>query len=291
MIKKILLTVFAAIGLLCLGALGYVKGWHIKKMSLEELVTRLEPHVAVALPDSGQAPYPVVLAFHGCRGILEGNHEWVDSLTRLGFAVLMPNSFGFREVDPLATCKGYALLGQERAGDVLATLAIARKNPKLDTSRMVLIGWSHGSWSIMDALAMPAKGSKPTNLKKIPGHLFSGVKAMSLIYPYCGFPAHAAQNLWAENIPAQFILVENDATTPETNCEAIIEKMQQKGMNVKSILYQNVEHGFTERSTREVPAKPMYPEQEKDAFRNVLAFFQEIINIPGNNIRMINKAN
>ena len=77
------------------------------------------------------------------------------------------------------------------------TLADAREMDFVDGDRMALIGMSHGGWSIMDLLALNTAGRLPFNLRGMTNadvsEALSGVRALVLVYPWCGLANRARQ--------------------------------------------------------------------------------------------------
>ena len=120
-----------------------------------QLRDALARHLKLFIPPDGNRPFPTVLAFHGCGGQRE---SMVDDLTSwllpAGFAVLLSTATrhaAFEDWQPV--CDGKRLWGNERAQDVYAALALAAQMPEIDRQRLALLGFSHGGWAILDALA------------------------------------------------------------------------------------------------------------------------------------------
>src|SRR3981189_3525554 len=68
-------------------------------------------HAQLYKPD-GDGPFPVVIALHGCGGvaghsepILPRYREWAERLLKEGSAVLLPDSYGSRELGPQCHAK------------------------------------------------------------------------------------------------------------------------------------------------------------------------------------------
>ena len=158
-------------------------------------------------------PHPTVIGFHGCGGMDLGAIEWMEYLASRGYATVLVDSYAFRGLAPEQVCNGRALWGSERAGDVLAAIDAVRQLPLVDSDRLILLGWSHGAWAIMDALAFDPPHRLPTNLRSSPSEPFAGVSGIALFYPYCGFPAEARGQGWNRDIPVFMLLA---AKTPSS---------------------------------------------------------------------------
>ena len=79
-------------------------------------------HAQLYKPE-GEGPFPVVIALHGCGG-LGGRTEpvqpryrdWAEQLLKGGKAVLLPDSYGSRELGPQCRAKEHKISRPPRAG-------------------------------------------------------------------------------------------------------------------------------------------------------------------------------
>src|SRR5258707_7603502 len=77
----------------------------------------------------GQGPFPVVIALHGCGGlagrsepVLPRYRDWAEQLVREGHAVLLPDSYGSRELGPQCRAKEHRIHARsERVADIMAS--------------------------------------------------------------------------------------------------------------------------------------------------------------------------
>ncbi len=87
-------------------------------------------HAQLFKPD-GDGPFPVVIALHGCGG-LAGHSEpvqaryrdWAEQLLKAGKAVLLPDSYGSRELGPQCRVnvkERRVLARRERVADIMAS--------------------------------------------------------------------------------------------------------------------------------------------------------------------------
>jgi dienelactone hydrolase len=236
------------VGAVVLGGYGLMAGWHVEDVPPAEISSLLRPHDLAFQPDS-EGPFPTVLLFHGCGGLRDHNAAWGRFLADLGWASLAVDSYTGRGLAWQTVCSGRALLGPERAGDVLVTLDDARRMPWVDPQRMVLMGWSHGSYAIMDLLAMDPPKSRPTNLSEVPADSLAGVIGSVLFYPYCSFGARSPGH-WSLPSPALFLLSEQDSITPIEDCIETIDALAARGLPVTKHVYPGVDHGFDAFDTR-----------------------------------------
>lgn len=215
--------------------------------SLDERIALIEDGVEIRLPQSGEAPYPVVLQFHGCAGIRPPFQEqWADVANRAGYAAVIVDSTGPRGYSRSEggdiICNGKALIGQERAGDVFAAINIAENDHRLDTSRLILSGWSHGAWTIMDYLTMDGEKRRPAGMNE----KLSAPAAMgaALFYPYCGPGALSRFRDWTQAPKTLAFIANADEIVPAEECISYFARRKESGDTVDFVVYDGAHHVF-----------------------------------------------
>lgn len=159
--------------------------------TFEDRIKALMAFASVVKPD-GPGPFPVVIQLHGCGGVKPFQRTWADVAREAGWAAIVLDSYGHRGISRLGAyatvCTGARLWGRERAGDLLAALEWARRQPWADKDRLVAAGWSHGGWTVLDAMALRpgADMAQATKLQGLPDEPLAGVRGAFLVYPYCG---------------------------------------------------------------------------------------------------------
>jgi dienelactone hydrolase len=216
-------------------------GWWIESRPPPEISALLRPFDRVTLPE-GAGPFPTALLFHGCGGVNRNMSDWARLFRDAGWASIVVDSFAGRGLDEETVCGGRALLGAERAGDVWVSLADARRLPFVDPKRIVLAGWSHGGWAIMDLLAMRAAGELPHNLSAAPDGGLEGIAGLMLVYPYCGIPARAS--VWRPSLPSLFLLAGADSVADPAPCGEVAEQLEARGDPVELVVFGGVDHAF-----------------------------------------------
>ena len=151
----------------------------------------LAPHFHIRKP-KGDGPFPVVLMLHGCGGIRPFTDDMAEVAAREGAAAVEIDSYAPRKINrmtALATvCTGARLHGRERAGDLYAAVHWLRNQSWADSKRVIAAGWSHGSWTIMDGLALHsgAEMRRATGIIDLPDEPLEGLSGVLLTYPYSG---------------------------------------------------------------------------------------------------------
>lgn len=237
---------------------------------------QLEKHLTLFTPAQGSGPFPTVLAFHGCGGQRDSMVENINSwLLPAGFAVLYVDSFAARRIqDWHPVCDGKLLWGNERAQDVYAAVELAAEMPQVDPRRIAVMGFSHGGWAILDALAFGGA----------PGHGFdwSGKQALTRIkaavtyYPYCGYPAQLRLASQAPSkMPLLMLLGAQDSVTDHRQCLEALD-----GLNldrIQLVQYQEADHVFDQPSSMNT----YQPALAADAHAKTLAFLRDNLQVPG----------
>ena len=153
---------------------------------------------------------------------------------------------------------------------VAAALELAAAMPQVDPQRMAVMGFSHGGWAILDALAYGGA----------PGHGFnqSGQQALTRIkaavtyYPYCGYPAHFRLSSQARgDLPLLMLLAGKDSVTDHQQCLDSLDDLKLSAIQLT--LYQDADHVFDQPS----PMNTYQPEIAADAHAKTLAFLRETL--------------
>lgn len=219
-----------------------------EQTSLDQRIDLIRDNIEVRLPDEGAPPYPVVLQFHGCAGIRPPFQEqWANIANRAGYAAVIVDSNGprgFSRKKALdVVCGGKALIGQERAGDVVAAIKIAQSDDRLDASHLVLAGWSHGGWSVMDFLTMDGKSRTPAGLTGWNGEQ-AAVDGAILFYPYCGPGALSRFRNWTQAPKTLAFVAGADEMVDAQECLSYFEARQSEDASTNLIFYEDAHHVF-----------------------------------------------
>lgn len=223
----------------------------IERVDPNDLSALLAPYYRVTTP-TGDGPFPTALLASGCDGPKDNMALWADELKKIGWASVMIDSHTPRGYDEFQLwrliCVGQVLPGAQRAGDLAVALRDVAKMPFVDPERLVLLGASHGGWSILDLFALAAENRRPYGLTRWPdGPKPDELAGAVLLYPYCGFLSRVSDVGWSANTPMQFILVEGDQITNEDDCLAVIDRMSAEGRPTQTTIIQGATHGFDQQ--------------------------------------------
>ena len=214
----------------------------------------LADHITITLPSDAETPVPAVLMFSGCGGVRQVQSDYAEAANAAGWAAVIVDSHEARGIGRLGArltvCTALRLRGAERADDVFAALEIVRADPRLDGERVVLTGWSHGGWTILDAMALSAQDRRPA---------LTEVQAAFLLYPYCGFLTVADSASIGETIPVSMILAGRDRVVSAEACRDLARNRRADGAEITVIEEPELTHAF------DAPDQPADPRMRYDA--------------------------
>ncbi|HAQ35412.1 MAG: hypothetical protein CMF74_00755 [Maricaulis sp.] len=264
----ILMALLAVAGGLYAAARARGFGSDLPQYRLVALAAKLRRATRVYVPE-GPGPFPAVILLHGCGGPRGVTERYGRLAAANGVIAFAPDSLAMRSIsydEALAkVCTGARLRAPERSGDLLATLEIVRRHPRADSRRIVVAGWSHGGWTLLDTLTLVKDGKPPLNLFHLPHRALRGVKAGLVFYPFNGFPARSRGRNWAEGVPIEAILVEADSVCDETESIRVFERQKAEGADVSWQIWTGVTHGFDEDNHLATSGLVFDPEKAKAA--------------------------
>ncbi len=215
--------------------------------TLDQRIAQLEPHWQVTMPE-GEGPFPVVFMLHGCGGQRPFLQEMTEVAVAAGAVVVNINSYGHRRISQMAAyatvCTGARLHGRERAGDLYAAIAWARRQPWANRARFAAMGWSHGGWTILDALNLRggAEMARATGLSGLPDEPLEGLAATMLVYPYTGVGSFVGRRPWRLNPASTAIVAQNDYIVGDAR--RALERQRGRGAALDIIVFENATHAF-----------------------------------------------
>ena len=240
---------------------------------------RLESHTTVVEPDDDR-PRPAVLLFHGCGGLRDHLPRYAETARAEGWRAFIVDSYaprGWNRPFALATvCTGLLLRGAERAGDILATLHGVSGRPDVDASKIVLAGWSHGGWGIMEA--MSADRSRPALGVADPGSVdLAGVIGTYLAYPYVGVAAFNRMRPWRHCPKTLAVIARADHLTTVRNAERVHAMIRNCGAEVETWVADG-SHSFDEPTS--APPMKFDPDLTAEALRRFGALLHDVAVAP-----------
>lgn len=215
--------------------------------NLEQRIGRLEPHFVVTRPTTSR-PSPVVLMLHGCGGLRPFQNDIAAAAVDAGAAAVQVDSYTPRRISravAIATvCTGMRLHGRERAGDLYAAMAWARRQDWVDPERIIVIGWSHGGWTIIDALALRSgeEMRRATGLADLSDEPLTGMAGAMIVYPYAGVGTYAGRREWRLAPRTIAIVAEHDYIVGPTR--RTLDRQRARGTPLDIHVFENATHAF-----------------------------------------------
>ena len=168
-------------------------------------------------------PRPVVVALHGCGGALDAKGQlspiWPRyagyfNAERIHFVVL--DSFSPRaQTSICATPSNRRTVHEEdRREDVFAAIAWLARQPSVDASRIMVVGWSHGAQTVLSVMDASARYVQTQKLQP---------KAAAAFYPGCT----KFLKMWDYRIQSPLLVMigELDDWTLASQCASLRDKV------------------------------------------------------------------
>jgi dienelactone hydrolase len=183
----------------------------------------------LALP-ARQTAAPGVVLMHGCSGVSANMRRWAEALRAWGYATFVLDSFGGRGLG--SVCENAALSSDARVPDAYAALALLARHPRIDGSRIALMGFSHGGGVVLLASAR--------SITRV--HVSAGepaFRAFVAFYPRCEgrYPGTLAA-------PLRVHIGALDDWTPAPPCEVMVGSLRSGGADAWITVYAGARHAF-----------------------------------------------
>ena len=217
--------------------------------TLSQRLALLAPHFETVRPE-GAPPFPVVVMLHGCGGRQPFLDGYAEALRSVGVASLIVDSHKPRGIDRIAAsltiCTGARLRGRERAGDLYAAFAWLREQDWADGARIFAAGWSHGAWTVLDALALRpgAEMARATGLADLPAEPMQGYAGAFLAYPYAGVASMAGRRAPRLAAPTTVIVCGRDHIVGTKVPLAAMARLREHGVPIEVNLFPHNTHAF-----------------------------------------------
>ena len=195
-------------------------------------------HAQLFKPD-GDGPFPTVIALHGCGG-LSGHSEpvapryrdWAEQLLKAGNAVLLPDSYGSRELGPQCRVKERRVLARrERVDDIMASRQWLVQQPWAMADRISLVGWANGASALLWAVR-PQLSSR---------HVEPDFRTAIAFYPDCRISSGLG---WSARIPTLLLIGAKDDVSSPPACRQMVDGARGRSALARIVVYPEAYHDF-----------------------------------------------
>lgn len=201
----------------------------------------------LSFPAEGSGPFPAVVLAHGCGGMGPAVRGWVKELGSMGMATFAIDSFGGRGIRE--TCTGASMINRgSRLIDVYRALDLLSTHPRIDSSRIALMGFSQGG-----GVTLLARHLRFQRLWMSAERDFAAYLAF--------YPATCNRTLLQEaevsSRPLRIFQGTADDWTPIGPCREYVKKMRAGAKDVELFEYASAHHSFDNPS---LPAARFRPD-------------------------------
>jgi len=194
-------------------------------------------HAQLYKPD-GAGPFPAVIALHGCGGlggrseaVLPRYRDWAEQLLKEGKAVLLPDSYGSRELGPQCRVKErHVLARRERVADIMAARQWLVQQPWAAHDRISLLGWANGASALLWAV-------RPQLSRNVEPDFRSAVA----FYPDCRISSGLG---WSARVPTLLLIGAKDDISSPPACRQMIDGARGRSALVRIVVYPGAYHDF-----------------------------------------------
>jgi dienelactone hydrolase len=186
----------------------------------------------LSLPSSAEDKLPAMVLMHGSGGVERSMGQWVDAFNDIGVATLVVHVFEPRGVKRTAENQRLVPAAADLM-DAFQALKLLSAHPRVDASRIGIMGFSRGGSVTFQAAVEPLRRAVIKSDLKFALHI--------PMYAGCN------QIYWSEQLtkaPLLNLVGEDDDYTTAAPCERLTEKYAAAGTPARSIRYAGAHHSW-----------------------------------------------
>jgi dienelactone hydrolase len=195
-------------------------------------------HAQLFKPE-GNGPFPAVIALHGCGGlagrsepILPRYRDWAERLLKEGHAVLLPDSYGSRELGPQCHVKEPRVRARrERVADIMASRQWLMQQPWAARNRISLLGWANGASALLWAVR-PQLSSRSIE---------PDFRSAIAFYPDCRISSGLG---WSARVPTLVLIGAKDDVSSPPACRQMVDGARGRSALARIVVYPGAYHDF-----------------------------------------------
>jgi len=191
------------------------------------------------LPRPGNDRLPVVVLLHGSGGVSGYVLDWEQYLNAMGVATFVLDSFTGRGI--VNTNYDQSQLGRlAMIVDVYRALDVLARHPRIDPTRIALMGFSRGGQAALYACLK--------RFQRLYGPVGQEFAAYIVFYALCNTTYHEDEDV--ADKPIRIFHGSADDYAPVAPCRAYVERLKAKGKNVQLTEYAGAGHNFDNRALK-----------------------------------------
>src|SRR5712691_1754716 len=189
----------------------------------------------------GDGTFPVIIALHGCGGLAGHSEpvqaryrEWAEQLLKAGNAVLLPDSYGSRELGPQCRVnlkERRVLARRERVADIIASREWLVRQPWAARDRISLMGWANGASALLWAVRpqLPLRNIEPD------------FRSAIAFYPDCRISSGLG---WSARVPTLLLIGAKDDVSSPPACRQMVDGARGRSALARIVAYPGASHDF-----------------------------------------------
>jgi dienelactone hydrolase len=197
-------------------------------------------HAQLYKPD-GDGPFPTVIALHGCGGlgghsepVLPRYRDWAEQLLKDGNAVLLPDSYGSRELGPQCRVREkerHVSARRERVADIVASRQWLVQQPWAARDHISLLGWANGASALLWAVRpqLPSHNGEPD------------FRSAVAFYPDCRISSGLG---WSARVPTLLLIGAKDDVSSPPACRQMVDGARGRSALARIVVYPGAYHDF-----------------------------------------------
>ncbi|WGS00529.1 dienelactone hydrolase family protein [Bradyrhizobium sp. ISRA443] len=188
---------------------------------------------------AGDGPFPTVIALHGCAGlasrtepVLPRYRDWAEQLLTTGHAVLLPDSYGSRELGPQCRAKEHQVqIRRQRVADINAVRQWLVQQKWVARKRISLVGWGSGAGALLWAVR-PQLWSRTID---------PDFRSAIAFYP----DGRTSFGLgWSARVPTLVLIGGRDDVSSASACHQMVDGARGRSALARIVIYPEAYHGF-----------------------------------------------
>jgi dienelactone hydrolase len=211
----------------------------------------------LSFPDEARDRYPAVVVVHTVAGYLDANEgAYAAELRQAGFATLTYDSFAARGSTGLVLARSGPALWSSGVADAYAALRLLADHPRIDASRIAIVGFSFGGEVAHLAAFERLRAALDPGQVRFAAHV--------AYYPAGVFGVVAEPEAYTGS-PILMLLGKRDDNLPVVKVESYLAYAKAAGSPapIETVTYPGAYHAWTVPSWTSLRFYPEYPSTKK----------------------------